>query len=129
MTYKFNFLNNAYWNIDLESNICYIRTVGTEDVNAIIQKYNHITSDLRWNRDIILINDYEDLDRVSLGTHDIIEISNLHEQILNRLGQGKWYFITSHNLYYGIIRMYATYVNYFGSPQVLVYKKLSNKRR
>ena len=126
MVYKFNFLSNAYWNIHPEYNICYIRTVGTETAGAILQKYDHITKDPRWNKGTRLINDYEDLARVSLRRDDIIKISDFHEEIINRLGLGDWYFVTSHNLYYGIIRMYATYVNYFGQPQVLVYRKLED---
>ena len=126
MIYRFNFLNNAYWNIHSDYNICYIRTIGTETAEAILQKYDYITKDPRWNQDIKLINDYEDLSRVSLRRDDIIRISDFHEKIINRLGRGNWYFITSHNLYYGIIRMYATYVNYFGRPKVLVYKKIED---
>lgn len=122
----YNFLINAYWKIDSELNICYIRTVGFENVNAILEKYDKISASPDWNSNIVLVNDYEDLDGVSLRTKDLIKIADFHESIKYRLGNGKWYFITSSLLYYGIIRMYATYINFSNDPQILVYKQIES---
>jgi hypothetical protein len=120
--FNFKFLNNAYWVIDSINNICYIRTVGFENAEAIIEKYDKITQEPNWNNEITLVNDYEDLIGVKLFTSDIMSITDFHKSILNRLGTGNWYFITSHMLYYGIIRMYAMYVNYFNGPTIIPIK-------
>lgn len=125
--HKFQFLNNAYWTINEDYNACYIRTVGREFAEAIIEKYNKITLDSRWNSETILVNDYEDITGVSLSTKDIIDITNFHESILPRLGAANWYFITSNNMfYYGIIRMYSIYVNYFNGPRIIALRNINS---
>lgn len=123
---EFKFLNNAYWLIDSINNVCYIRTVDFENAEAIIEKYDIITEDPSWNNTITLVNDYEDLSGVKLFTSDIMQITDVHKAFLNRLGTGNWYFITSHMLYYGIIRMYSIYVNYFQGPTIIPIQHISD---
>ena len=97
-----------------------------EDADAIIEKYDVITNSSNWNSKTVLVNDYEELEGVKLLTADISRISDFHEKIINRLGSGDWYFITSSMLYYGIIRIYASYVNYYAGPTVHPVKRLKD---
>lgn len=121
-----NFLVNAYWSINSDVNACYIRTIGTENVDAILEKYDKISASPEWNKETVLINDYEDLDQVSLKTKDLLKIADFHEKIKSRLGIGQWYFITSSLLFYGIIRMYATYVDFLETPRIFVFKQMDS---
>jgi len=122
--YTFEFLENAYWTVDEELNMAYIRTIGEETVDAVLLKIDIMTQDRRWNVDSLLINDYEDLSSVKLKTRDILRITTFQESVNKRIEKNKWYFLTSNLMHYGVIRMYATYINNPSDPQIIVHKKI-----
>ena len=122
--YIFEFLANAYWTVDEQLNTAYIRTIGKETVDDIITKMDIMTVDPRWNPDIVMVNDYEDLSGVKLSTNDIIKVPRFQESVSHRIRRNQWNFLTSKLIHYGIIRMYTIYVNDPSNPQMFVFKRI-----
>jgi len=124
--YTFEFLENAYWTVDEQLNMVYIRTIGKETADAIIVKIDTMTADPRWNVDTVMVNDYEDLDSARLLTKDIIRVTEFQETVMNRIARNKWYFLTSSLIHYGIIRMYSIYINDPSDPQIIVHRRTND---
>lgn len=124
--YTFEFLENAYWTVDEQLNMAYIRTIGKETADAIIGKIDTMTADPRWNTDIVMINDYEDLGSARLMTKDIVRVTEFQENVMNRIARNKWHFITSSLIHYGIIRMYSIYINDPSDPQIFVHRRIKD---
>ena len=80
--------------------------------------------DKRWNKKKVLINDYVDIEDAVLSAQDILKIASLHDELIEKLGTGKWYFITNRIIHYGILRMYSLYINDTSNPQIFVYKHI-----
>lgn len=124
--YIFEFLANAYWTVDEQLNAAYIRTVGEENAESIITKIDVMTVDPRWNQDIVMINDYEDVSTAKLSTKDILKVTRFQESVEARIKRNKWYFLASKLIHYGIIRMYTTYINDPSNPKMFVYRKIKH---
>jgi hypothetical protein len=87
-------------------NLVDVRLRGVFELQAIKNVLQSIVTHSDWEPGKSIIFDYSDLDFTGFSSEDMRLVSDMVVQYKNSFGSGKWAFIISNDLQFGLMRMW-----------------------